>query len=381
MLQSLPSSSPRQRRQPPSFVLLPGCQVYTDGSCSRPPFRDHARAAWSVVAVDGDGNELAWTRGTVPAPWPQTAPAAEFTAMFAAAQAFGAQALPTVAVDCKAVVQAAAGGPAGRSGPLAGIWRMVQALPSTARGACARHVKSHRNLADAPQGTADWLDIKGNDIADFHAKEANKAHGTPSPAVQRDHEIELAKVKRIIGYVAVALSGWDKCTKRHVRAPRRRAPATEPPPPPQAPPPPRRPHVWEPYDHFRRCVQCLRRARLGTAEDERAECPGLERRMAASVADRQRLGHSLVLFDLHDKLRPLRDDWGFVMACSACGSWTTAGGGNAKSFQQECPRVRTRSAQQAWNRMGRGLYPHSSKPHVLVGPGVPISWTDAGADG
>ena len=76
--------------------------LFTDGSCSRPPVRELARAAWAIVGRNpGSGVRVA-IGGLVPQPFPQTSQAAELLAYQAAIECLAEQG--QLHIDCQNVV-------------------------------------------------------------------------------------------------------------------------------------------------------------------------------------------------------------------------------------------------------------------------------------
>ena len=67
--------------QPDRFGGAFSGHIFWDGSASKPPVPELARAAWAAVMVDDDGVAIARMRGTVPRSMPQTSQAAEVFAV------------------------------------------------------------------------------------------------------------------------------------------------------------------------------------------------------------------------------------------------------------------------------------------------------------
>jgi len=190
--------------------------VYTDGSLLDGPFAELRRPGWAFVALDRDGVVQAIARG-VPPPWISTIFGAEAWAVLQAVLV--APVIGTLRIDCKAAVNLLQAGPAAAVKPTrvtAAVWAGIFAALDERPPADLSWMPAHTAVADVGRrciGDGSLLsarDRRGNEIADFHAKEAVAEHRVPTPVRQAilDQERQVASMARWVAQVTVDANAW-----------------------------------------------------------------------------------------------------------------------------------------------------------------------------
>ncbi len=321
--------------------LLHG-SLYVDGSCTTSPFHELRRAATTVVqwAPEQPGGwrlQLPLPRYIV-----QSSQAAEYCAIPLIKQFTHPARAINVASDSANVVRDMTSPPkmvlTGKR-MYAGLLKTALTDPEWRRRTTVRKVPAHINPTSLPSGAA-RDDAVGNDMADLSAKEAVRAHPSPSPAMLQDLEARIKRARYVVRALATITHCFPRMPKeRMVR------------------PPPNREgarvqigngHTWVFVGGLWRCEHCLRMTVRPTIDGALAHerCSGPKASMdAASITGR---GHTLAQTT---GLIP-------ILFCVRCGAWSTR---RAYGLSAECRRHAGPAGRQALARIAKGLQPWEEK--------------------
>ena len=136
----------------PEHLRAPELAIFIDGSCTTPALAERRRAAWAVVWVTPNGDDVAVLSGVVEGgSMPQSPQAAEFTAAYAAAQfATGDQVIYS---DCANVVRQCTNQELSGKLRYSGLVRLSMALPGWKAATSMVKVKAHVVRARIPHRT------------------------------------------------------------------------------------------------------------------------------------------------------------------------------------------------------------------------------------
>ena len=353
--------------------------IFSDGSCTTHVDPLRRRAGWACVEVapyliNRQLVKLRAVWGTLPEGWPQTLQAAEFAAAVAAAELAGAGA--ELFSDCLGVVRCMAGNAQSQLQPQrrwAGAYLLAHAF-STAKKMLA---KTHKVPAHTEEHEGEDLPTRlrrlANSWADELAKQAVLLHDPMDDAlaihmrrVWRDAQtacVVLAKSTRLWPAAAELRPREDRPTTRLAREHRVRGRddrlAAERDRKARLQSQAEKSHVWAQCGGRQRCRLCLAFRAQGVPL-----CSGVATDWIACIQDAQALGHHMERFALHDSggvdVIPM-------VACSACGAWSSCSAVATKSlFRQPCKHRPSRAGDEVLKRLARGLHPKPGRDPPLA---------------
>ena len=344
----------------PDWVRSHNVHLFTDGSCVREEWAGSQRAGWGVVGVAG-GRLAFEAYGPVPAPQPQTAPAAEWCAAWVASLLWGPSFPPPVG-DCLGVVRALNDAPRRRlqaGGMHAGLLRGI--LVNFKGPMPMRKVKAHRSEREAATET-EREDILGNTWADAAARLGAAVHPQPSPAESQEARSRWSILTDLASAAAQLSMLWPTARRMFggrlaragvvLGAGRRKGP--RPPPPP--PIPFSQQHEFTSIGGGIVCFKCLARARTWQTARRRElgeKCLG-EAPFVRQVLDSQTRGHTLAVGAFSGQP---------VFICIKCGGYASV---KMESLAKDCKEALPGSkGKQAINRFFRGEHPDLKRKHLV----------------
>ena len=347
----------RSGREKPGLLDFRG-HIYTDGSCLKGITKQGDRAGWSVVELDNEGNLVSALAGPVPYLLGQTSQAAEHCALASAVQVITAPS--TIATDFLGLVEVLAKPPAvilsarrAHGGPL----REVIGHPNWRKVTEIRWCKAHRSLSDHQPGSADFLDVVGNDLADSWAKKGAGAHGEAEDLALAVHWATVTDEVLILvakaGLRALSLLPLAPRSRRR-KAPRPRRQAEE------TSEQHRAPHYW----FFAkagtwRCAFCHRLVASAGAR-RRLDRQGCTRTVGvfdSILADPK--GHRLAAYETFGS----DVDTGSLLACTSCGAWVSC---SPQMLRSPCLSAPSAAGKKALRALAKGEHPnhHLADAHV-----------------
>ena len=189
----------------PGDICFQGPGVYGDGSADKHTDTTVDRAGWSVIQINEEGRLLKALAGPVLQTHPQTSPSSEHHAL--AAYALYSQGQGLYKGDNKGVITSWTS-PASTTSKAqyAGVTRMAKGH-SGGRIQVA-WVPGHVNPEDHPQGSQDWLDAVGNDLADSWAKKGRLRHSPQGVGEVKAWTSLIETYTKILTNIAGILEVW-----------------------------------------------------------------------------------------------------------------------------------------------------------------------------
>ena len=250
--------------------------------------------------------------GTLPAAWPQTAPASELAAMMVAAEAMDVKEDTRILADCRSVIDVMAGAPQQQlraARPWAGAYRAAHAIAqSKSPLAAVEKVPAHTVEVEG-EDPPTRLRRLGNDWADSQAKLAVQLHPQPLPSDEKTRRLVWKHAHVACRVLAEATLMWPAAVPA---VPREVRPTTRGARRQQADDTRRRrgeqaghrratraaqqqdadsSHEWVPCGSISRCAKCqIRRAASGLER-----CPGVPHELERWAAQAREHGHVLAM--------------------------------------------------------------------------------------
>ena len=361
--------------------------IFTDGSCTTHVDPMRRRAGWAAVEVapyliNGEIVKISAMWGTIPAAWPQSAPASEFAAATAAAETMDFSEETRILADCSSVIAVMAGAPRQQlhaSRPWAGAYRLAHAVAMNRSPLAAiEKVPAHTVEVQGESGSV-RLRRLANEWADDRAKAAVRLHPAPSPLQAGVADASWCHAEVACRVLAEATLLWPAAVPDIPRRPptqkerQQRAEAARA----------RRAartrqrqaaqeaqwkaaddsHSWVACGSLLRCARCQTR-RLAVGRMDR--CPGMPLELAQWAAQAKGHRHVLAHAALWNRQAPERTV--AVVLCVACGAWTTAAAQAAQSLLlRPCRGTPTKAGADALSRVARGLHPKAGcQPPLLA---------------
>ena len=338
--------------------------VYIDGSCDPHPVQGCSRASWAVAQVDEEGILCRALSGVVPLELPQTAPAAEYCALGAAAQVV----LPSARLfgDCLNVVEDAHDFRMAARDPrkmYAGILRSIIGLSAAERPVVEIvKVKAHQDLRSL-EGEA-LVRARGNAVADELAKAAMISHPSATPMQQLMMNNAWSTAVTVARHAARASALWPRSRPaKGERWQRRRRPQEQEDARQAAREVKRQQkmkakvqardtHQWMHWRGIQRCTWCLVRSDSAAAA---APCVGEVSAFVALGQEACSKGHQLwsaVAVERNGLETP-------VAVCMRCGGWAQGiKPGKPPKLSSLCVPP-TRSGELVIARVRKSLFPQS----------------------
>ena len=376
-----------------------GGDFYLDGSCAKEWHPSLNRASWAIVRVDNDGVLEGSLSGPVWGNLPQTSPCAEFVAYAAAAQ--HAQPHTCLHVDYQGVCTAhRSSNRLSFNKAFAGVVRSAVTHDNWRNIRQVCKVKAHQDLFSLDMMSPQWLQAKGNHLADAAAKSALGFH--PGLGELDGLKILADLAVKVCRLAAKVLPLWptesghlQKVAPLEVRPPPAHPSAGSKVAPVEVRPSPAHPpedthehehmgrpqslgsdeashlviplplHVFVWRHGVYRCEGCLMKATTeqGMLQRRGSKCPGESAAIARAVsAD---LGHKIFGF----KVIPSGEG---LLGCIRCGAFCTS---MPRALAKACPgRPAHTESKFAIAAMSDGRHPQrvKAKQGFLLTEGVPF---------
>ena len=318
--------------------------IFADGHASRTNVDELNRASWAIVEIDEDDTIVAYARGCVPRYLPQTAQAAEFMAAAFTPQVCG----PNTVLhdDCENVVRQfnrPRSEWTDERKVYAGLMRWAVAAQNSSNLDSLMKVPAHVELSDPSLNPVERHKAKGNNLADWHANEAEKLH-PKDEAASKEAAATIKTAEAVLRVIAAVVAEWPMTVKQYKRLQTNGRKATKRVAAEDK-------HVWVREGTYWRCETCRGRTRTTVLPKRREaeKCWGLEDRLARR--GEQPLGHDVAEFITAV---------GNFSICTRCGRY---GIQRARGLARVCSgEIRKDGARKTWKRVFTdGLHPHTGR--------------------